>query len=213
MSTNLTYTTLESDLGAYLEKARAATSTAYAQIPRIVDLSQRAVVDELKLQGYEKTLRGYMTEGVSVYPKPDRWRETISMMIEKPNGTIKYLYPRAYEYCRRFWPNSSLTGEPKFYADHETTHWLMAKTPDLAYPWEIKCYLMPVLIGPSVQTNMLTEYYPNVLLMRSLKEMALFLKKYDEAAAFEAEYGKAISAVATQDSKKIMDRAAERDGV
>lgn len=211
MSSNLTYNALVAQIGAYLEKAARPGSSAYAQIPNIVALAQRAIVSELKLQGYEATLRGQMQAGVSIYAKPDRWRHTISMLIQIGSVT-KLLFPRGYEYCRVYWPSDAVTGQPTFYADHGSAHWLIAATPDQAYNWETKVHLLPKLIGPQQQTNWLTDLAPNALLMRCLKEMSLFLKNPQDAQTFEAEYGKAISALATEDSKKLMDRAAERDG-
>ena len=69
MATNVTYTSLITRIGAYIEKARVVGSTAYEQIPEIINYSEKAIVDELKLQGYEKTLRDFMQIGKSTYAK------------------------------------------------------------------------------------------------------------------------------------------------
>jgi hypothetical protein len=210
MATNYTFSTILDDLGAYLEKARVVGSTAYEQRPRIINLSERWIVTELKLQGYERTLRGALVAGQSIYPKPDRHRETLSMHIEV-EGKIWPLFPRGYEYLRAVYPDA-VQGIPEFYADHGEGHWLVGPHPDAAYPWETKIYQLPKLLGEDTQTNWLTEENGVALQFQALRQMALFLKKYDEAAVFEAEYGKAIGGMASQDSKKLMDRAAERDG-
>lgn len=212
MSTNLTYNSLIADIGAYLEKARNTDAESYQQLPRLINLAERAIVTELKLQGYEVTLKGKMTAGTNVYRKPDRWRESISMYIIV-NGRMTPIHARGFEYCQSFWPYVDRTAQPKFYAEFEDDYTLIAATPDQDYDWVRKDYLLPKLLDDSNQTNWLTEMAPNALLMRALKETAQFLKKAEDVARFEAEYTKSIGALAAQDGKKIMDRAAERDGV
>lgn len=212
MSTNLTYASLIADLGAYLEKGRLPGTTAYEQLPRIVNLAERGIVSELKLQGYERTLRGSLTANVDTYAKPDRWRETVSMMIEA-DGKLHHLFTRNYEYCRSYWPDPGVVGVPKFYADHGAEHYFIVPTPAASYFWELKAYLLPKLLGPNQQENWLTERAPNALLYRCLMELAEFLKKSEDVARFTAKYTQAIGALATEDQKKLMDRAAERDGV
>jgi hypothetical protein len=211
MAQNLTYNSLVSDMGAYVEKARIPGSAGYDQIPRIINQAERDIIDELKLQGYEATLRTTLEANKAVVPKPDRWKKTIAIRIVV-DGRNHYIYPRSYEYCQVFWPDPTLVGVPKFYADHGRTHWHFAGTPAEAYPLEAKIFQLPRLLGPEQQTNWMTEIAGGALLMRCNKELAFFLKKYDEASAFEAEYGKRITAISATDAQKIMDRAAERDG-
>jgi gamma-glutamyl phosphate reductase len=210
MATNFTFTSLCDDLSAYLERARKVDSDAYLQRPRIINLAEDLIITELKLQGYERTLLWDLEAGVSVYAKPDRHRETLSMQVEVA-GKIVTLFPRGYEYLTTVYPDDA-QGVPAFYADHGARHWIIGPNPAADYTCRTKIYQLPKLLGEDTQTNWLTEENGPALLYRSLKEMALFLKKYDEAQVFEAEYGKAISGMATQDSKKLMDRAAERDG-
>lgn len=212
MATNITYDSLLGDMGAYIERARVPDTDAWEQRPRIVNLAERSMIEELKLQGYEKTLRGTMQAGKPLYPKPDRWRETISMHIEV-NGRLVPINVRAYEYCVAYWPDQTETGQPKFYCEFEGSHHLIVGPPDQAYPWIHKAYLMPKLLDEGNQTNWLTDQAPVALQWRVLKEMAQFLKKAEDVARFGTEYTNTIGALAAQDAKKIMDRAAERDGV
>ena len=212
MATNVTFDSLLGDLGAYIEKARVPNTDAWNQRERIVNLSERAMVAELKLQGYEKTLRGAMQAGKPFYPKPDRWRETISMHIVV-NGRLKEVNVRGYEYCIAYWPDQTETAIPKFYCEFEGSHNLIVGTPDQSYAWIHKAYLMPKLLDAGNQTNWLTDQAPVALHWRVLKEMAVFLKKDEDVARFGGEYASTIGALAAQDAKKLMDRAAERDGV
>jgi hypothetical protein len=210
MATNFTFSTICDDLSAYLEKAKRVGSEAYNQRPRIINLAEKLIVTELKLQGFEKTLQFNLDPLKRIYPKPDRHRETLSMQIEV-NSEIITLFPRGYEYLTTVFPNDE-QGVPSIYADHGQDHWIIGPMPLAAYPCQAKIYQLPKPLGEDTQTNELTETMGPTLLFRALKEMSLFLKKYDEAAMWEAEYGKALGGEATEDAKKLMDRAAERDG-
>ena len=212
MSTNMTFDSLLGDLGAYIEKARVPNTDAFNQRERIVNLSERSIITDMKLQGYEKTLRGQMQLGVPIYAKPDRWRETISMHAVI-KGNLVPVNVRSYEYCIAYWPDQMDTGAPKFYCEFEAGYNLIVATPDDNYPWIRKDYLLPKMLDAANQTNWLTDQAPVALQWRVLKEMAVFLKKDEDVARFGQFYAEAIGGLAAQDAKKIMDRAAERDGV
>jgi hypothetical protein len=211
MSTNLTYDSLVEDLSGYLDRGSLEADRVKEAIPRRINDAERGVIADLKIQGYEHTLRGYLQAGKAILPKPERWKQTLSMHIAV-GASRQPVFLRGYEYLRAFWPNEALLGTPTFYGDMDTENWIFAATPDDAYPIEARVYQMPRLLGPDLQTNVFTEMLPNALRNRALKEMCLYLKKYDLVGVFDAEYKAALGAIGTEDNKKMMDRAAERDG-
>jgi hypothetical protein len=214
MAETLTYSTLFADLQNYSGKGKSSTNETviYNQIPRIINHAERCIVTDLKLQGYEKTFIAAMETDVSVYAKPDRWKETISMQIVHPTTNRRYpLFPRSYEYIRRVCPNEATTGLPLFYADHGATHWLVGPTPDLDYGFELKVYQMPAALSDDNGTNWLTDEAPQLLLACALREFAKFIG-WARATEFDADYKMHLAAFGREDMKKIMDRAAEREG-
>jgi hypothetical protein len=210
MATTTTYTSLFSDLQGYADKGYPSDTTTYAQIPRIINLSEREICTDLQLQGYEKTLLSTLQYETCIYAKPDRYRRTLSMSISTATGR-KFLYPRSYEYLRMLWPDESEITEPEFYADHGDGHWLVAGTPDDDYDWEIKVYMLPQLLSESNQSNWLTIEAPDLLLSRALRNLAEFTRRYDDVARYDARYKERLASLAGQDMKKLMDRAAARE--
>jgi hypothetical protein len=63
------------------------------------------------------------------------------------------------------YPDDSQLGEPKLYADYDVDHWLIKPSPN-DYPFEALVWRLPDLLSPSNQTNYLTDYAPNLLLLR-----------------------------------------------
>lgn len=213
----MTFTSLKDDVRSYLERgASAATDPlVYAQIPKLINLAERRIARDLKVQGFQTVVSSTMQANVAVIPKPDRWRETISINIGTgaTNDVRTEVFGRSYEYCRAYWPNQTETETPVFYADYDYRHWLFAPTPDFAYPMEIVYYELPALLDDSTQTNWLTEFAPNLLLYGTLLEATPYLKNDERIATWMNFYQMAASSMGQEDDKKIIDRGSARQEV
>jgi hypothetical protein len=214
MATTMTFTTLQEDVRRYLERGAtyASDPVVYEQIPRLINLAERRISRELKIQGFINVVTGTLVVGQSVYSKPDRWRDTVSINIGTGanSNSRKVLYARAYEYLLSYWPDRSETDEPLFYADYDYSHWLLAPTPDAEYPFEILYYELPPLLDDVVQTNWLTEYAPQLLLYATLLEATPFLKNDERITVWQNMYDRAAAMLNGEDLNKILDRSAVR---
>ena len=214
MATTMTFATLKEDVQRYLERGATLASDpiVYEQIPRLINLAERRIARELKVQGFINVVTTTLNAGQSVYDKPDRWRDTISINIGTgaTNSTRKVLFTRDYEYLRAYWPDESQTSEPIFYSDYDYNHWLIAPTPDDAYPIEILYYELPPLLDDSTQTNWLTEYAPQLLLYGTLLEATPFLKNDERIGVWQQMYDRSAAMLNGEDLAKILDRSAVR---
>lgn len=214
MATTMTFETLKDDVRRYLERGSsyAADAVVYEQIPRLINLAERRIARELKVQGFIAVVSDTLTVGQSVYAKPDRWRDTISINIgtgaSLANRTM--LFGRDYEYCRTYWPDESQTDTPRFYSDYNYDNWLLAPTPAQANPIEIMYYELPPLLDDSIQTNWLTEYAPQLILYGTLLEATPFLKNDERIGTWQQFYDRAAAMLNGEDLSKIFDRAAVR---
>lgn len=211
----MTFNTLKDDVRSYLERGASASTDpiVFAQIPNLINLAERRISRDLKIQGFQTVVVTTMQTGVAVVAKPDRWRETISMNIGtgNQNNTRVQIFPRAYEYCRTYWPDQTQVDEPVFYADYNYTNWLFVPTPDQDYPIEILYYELPALLDDTNQTNWLTEFAPNLLLYATLLEATPFLKNDERIPVWQTMYAQAAQALNGEDLKKILDRGAVRN--
>jgi hypothetical protein len=153
-----------------------------------------------------------MQNGVAVYPKPDRWRDTVSINYGTGTGnnTRVQVYPRSYEYLRDYWPNETQTAAPKFYADYNYSYWIFGPTPNAAYPVEILYYELPPLLDNTNQTNWLSEYAPNLLLYGCLVEATPFVKDDERVQLWQSYYDRSLAALNGEDLQKIVDRSTNR---
>jgi hypothetical protein len=214
MATAMTFTTLKQDVQRYLERGNTLASDpiVFEQIPRLINLAERRIARELKVEGFINVVTGTLSVGQSVYPKPDRWRDTVSMNIGTGAtfNNRKVLFTRVYEYLRSYWPNALETDMPLFYSDYDYSHWLIAPTPDAEYPFEILYYELPPLLDESVQTNWITEYAPQLLLYGTLVEATPFLKNDERIQVWQSMYDRAAAMLNGEDLAKILDRSAVR---
>jgi len=214
----MTFNSLLQDLRDYLERGTAVDPTVYAKLPSLVNLAERQLADSLKLLGFVEVLTGTMSVGTSVIVKPDRWRSTISINFGVGDPLLTQqkrvpLLPRTYEYLRFYWPNEALTGQPKFYADYEYSHWLVAPTPDLAYPFEVNAWMLPPLLDDTNQTNWSTQYASNALLHGALLQATPFVKNDERIPVWQEIYDRDCAILEAQDVKRIIDRTVTRENV
>jgi len=211
----MTFNSLQEDARNYTERAGAQTDPTFAtQLPNMINLVERQIARELKIQGFQNYVTFPLASGVDVYEKPDRWRETISINI----GTVAttdynkrvMLLPRSYEYVRTVFPDATTFAQPKVYADYGYNNIVIADCPDYSYPCEWAYWELPALLDDENTQNWLTDYAPNALLHGTLVECFKFLKKPDEAAAWQQTFDRDMASLAGEDLQKILDRAQER---
>ena len=216
MATTTTFSSLKEDVRRYLERGftLASDEIVYEQLPRLINLAERRIARELKVEGLISVISSTMQAGLAVYPKPDRWRTTVSFNFGTGTQGNEYnqLFARTYEYVRSYWPDRTQTGVPLFYAEYDYNNWIVAPTPDAAYPFEVLVYQLLPLLDDANQTNWLTEYAPQVLLYATLLEATPFLKNDERIQVWQQMYDRAAQALNGEDLQKILDRSARRTG-
>lgn len=214
MPTAMTYSSLLTDMRAYLERGAtlATDPTVYLQLPNLINLAERRLARELKIQGTVTAMTGNFTAGTAVYAKPDRWRETVSMNFGSgvSQNVRKEIFPRSYEYCRSYWPDDTQTSAPRFYADYDYSNWLIVPTPATSAPFEVLYYEQPPYLDDNNQTNWWTEYAPNALLYAALLEAAPFLKNPEAIQIWEGFYNRTLASLNGEDLRQIVDRGIVR---
>lgn len=217
MATNITFSSLKTDMSNYLERGGSAITdtTVFEQLPRLVNAAERNLAQELKLLGQIEVLVMApvgLQIGTAVLTKPDRWRATVSMNFGTgvDQNTRKPLFPRGLEYCQAYWPDQTATDEPRFYAEYDYQHWLIAPTPDQDYPLQVLAWMQPRLLDDGNQSNFWTEYCPNALLYGCLLQMEAFLKEDAREPMWGQMYQEQMQQLQSQDAQRVYDRMAQR---
>lgn len=90
MPVSMTFTTLKEDIRDYIERGytQATDPTVYDYIPKAIGQAERKIARELKVLGFQKAVVSTLVANQSVYAKPDRWRETISINYGSGIGSV-----------------------------------------------------------------------------------------------------------------------------
>jgi hypothetical protein len=170
-------------------------------------LAEQVIASQIKFLGNLTVNTSNMVIGANVIDKPARWHKTVSMNITVA-GERQPVLLRKYEYLREYWPNPATTDVPKFYADYDYTHWLIAPTPALAYDFEVTYYERIQPLDSSNQTNWFTIYAPQALLYGSLLQAMPFLKNDERMAMWQQNYDLIMQTLMNEDKLRLADRQA-----
>jgi len=219
MPTSLTFTNLQAQIVAYLEKGGANDTTVSSYLPNIINQAERRIARELKVLGFINSVQSNLTVGANgwILPKPSDWRQTVSINVEYGTGSTggsnvlwNPLLPRSLEYVRAYNRDVTVTGPPKYYADYNWSNWAITPNPDQAYPFEVVYYQLPPLLDATNQTNWTSTYAPNLLLYSCLMECEPFIKEDERIAVWKDLYQRELAAMNGEDQAKILDRQVTR---
>ena len=200
----MTYDSLTSTVLQYLERRDAAVVEA---IPTFITLCEFEIAQYIKTLGQMEVVDATMNIGNPVIAKPARWRKTVSMTLSN-EGEKQPILLRKLEYLNAYAQDVTATGTPLYYADYDYDHWIVAPTPDKAYPFEALCYTRLQPLSASSQTNWLTQNAPNAMLFGTLKQTAPFLKNDARLALWKQMFDEALAALKTEDTLRVADRSA-----
>ncbi len=205
MTAQMTFTSLVASIEAYLDRNDAAL---IANIPQFIKNAEVRVARELRILAFITPVTSVLTPGTAIVAKPANWRETVSINVGTGTGnnTRNAVLPRTYEYLRAYAPDPTVTGVPKYYADYDLGHWLLAPTPAAAYPFEVLFYQVVAGLDATNQTNVLTAYAPDMLLYACLLETAPYLKDDERIQTWQARYDRCLQAEVMDDIRNLIDR-------
>ena len=200
----MTYDSLVENIQSYLERSDTQT---LEKIPLFIMLAEQVIASQIKFLGNLTVNTSAMVANQATVDKPARWHKTVSMNITVA-GERNPVLLRKYEYLREYWPEPATTGVPKYYADYDYTHWLVAPTPAAAYDFEVLYYERVQPLDSSNQTNWFTIYAPQALLYGSLLQAMPFLKNDERMGMWQQQYDLIINTLKAEDVQRIADRQA-----
>ena len=204
MAVSMTYNSLYDDISSYLERTDTATLN---KIPTFIMLAEQVLASEIKFLGNLTVNESTMVAGEPVIMKPARWRKTVSMNVTV--GTERRpIFLRTYEFLRQYWPDQTVEDVPKYYADYDYSHWLVAPTPDDTYSFEVMYYEEVQPLDETNQTNWFTLYAPQAMLYGSLLQAMPYLKNDERIPMWQAQYDKIVAQLKTENIQRLGDRQA-----
>lgn len=205
MSIPITYSSLFQKIQDYNERNDPSFVN---NIPTFIFLAQLRINADLKTLLKETVSTGSLTPNQQIFLKPNDWRQTVSFNIGIGDlyETVFPLQSRTQDFIRIFWPDVTAIDQPLYYSDYGNKGILIAPTPDLPYVFEFSYLGNQQFLSDSVQTNSITDYCPNLLLMASLLEANIFTKDSDMEAAYKARYAELVQPLLSEDQNRKQTR-------
>lgn len=202
------YTQLLADVQSWLNRTDA---DVIANIPNFINLAEIRICRECENIGLVQTVfSAGFTIGQNVIPKPTGWRKPLSFTVFA-NGSINQVNLRDIDVLELYWPDDTLTGVPKYYADADINYLKVAPTPDQEYAFKLAYLQYPTPLSANNQNNWLTDYIYDILLYGSLIAAMPYIKNDERLPMWEASYNRGIESLNKQDKTRIVDKASNRE--
>ena len=217
----MNYTTLLNQIIVY---ANRGNSTGFQDaVPYFIEMGQQKIWKELSTTGFQEAIDGNFQANVAYIQKPADWQETISLTYGSSTTLFTdsvIMFPRSYEFCINYWPNADTAtsdNPPLFYADQIQPNIqpyniiFISPTPDQDYTYRLIYVSRPNLITTTNQTNILTDYYPDLLFYACFLEALIYLKDDQRMPVYTKLYQEALTSANNLTKDRYIDRSVKRD--
>jgi hypothetical protein len=157
-----------------------------AALPDIVGKGESRLYTDLNLEIFDSIAVGTFDPNVQVQAvKPSTWQNTRSMWWEPIGGGARtYMERRTVDWIVYFQPDETIgAGEPQFYAELDDTQYLIAPSPDLAYPFFCRqiAQVADMILAVGQQATWLASNVGDILLDSCMIEAEQYTKsdQYD----------------------------------
>lgn len=148
-----------------------------AVVSDIVRLAETRIVRETNLPAFNVTVTGTFSSGTNTITLPtdvSSFRQIRLTTISGPG----HLLQRHEAFLDEYWPNTSNTAEPKYYAFKDVTTLKVAPNPDSGYTYNISYKSHPTKLSGASDGTWLSNHADDVLLYACIVESLMYQKNY-----------------------------------
>jgi len=170
----MTYGELKQAIQDYTENDE---STFVNNIPLFIRLAEERIMKNVQLNLFQKNQSLSMTSGDEFLTAPADFLAPFSLSIDV-SGSKEFLLFKDLDFLQSYTPDSTTTGQPKYYAQYDVDTFIIAPTPDANYTVDIHYLYRPASLtaGSDSGTSWLSENAEITLLYGSLVEAYTFMK-------------------------------------
>lgn len=189
-----TYATLSQAVQDYTENAN---TTFVSYIDEFIRTVERDIVKQTKLPVFKKNSLGAFTSGNEYLSMPSDFLSVFSLSAIN-SGSHSFLQQKDVSYIRELYPDSSVTGVPKYYGQWDDNTVIVGPTPGSNYTAELHYFHLPQSIVDA-GTSWLGTNAENALLFGTLVQAYIFMKgEQDLIDNYQAQYTNALGSLKSQ---------------
>ena len=167
-----TYTTLVQAIKDYVDNTE---TTFVSQIDQFIANAEQRILYEVQLPDFRTNATGNITQDIEFLALPTDWIAPFSLSIILSNQYY-FLENKDVNFLQEGDPLTTEKGRPRYYAIFDSTNFLLAPVPDIAYVAEIHYFYQPTGLSSGNATSWLGTYASDALLYACLIEAYVFMK-------------------------------------
>jgi len=177
----------------------------------VIFLAEERIFRDADLDAFRCYATTSLTQGDKYLNKPTDFVFDRYIEITVAGDKVRLLQ-RDTSFIHQYWPDDTVEGVPKYYADWDEDFFVIAPTPDSGYATEVAYYIHPAgLDVASPTTTWLSDEAPDLLLYACLVEANKFIKNPEQMQVWEVSYQQALQRV-TKDEQYRQRRDEWRSG-
>jgi hypothetical protein len=166
-----TLTTLKQAIQDFAENDE---TTFVSNLDNFIRNTEERLLKLVDLDYFRKNVSANMTASNKFLAVPADYLATFSLSFTK-SGSNVFLLQKDVNFLQEYSPDSTVTGEPKYYGVFDINNFIIAPTPDQAYSTELHYYYRPASIT-TTNTSWFGDNAPDALLYGCLTEAYTFMK-------------------------------------
>ena len=171
--------------------AATGTFTSEEQIDTFIQQAEQRIYNSVQFPNFRKNQTGVLSPTNPYLEAPPDFLASYSLAVIT-NDSYEYLLNKDVNYIRAAYPNPTVEGIPKYYAQFDDNTFILGPTPDAAYTVEMHYFFYPESIV-TAGTTWLGANFDSALLYGSLVEAYTYMKgEADIVAAYNKRYEEAM---------------------
>ena len=172
--------------------AATGTFTSKEQIDTFIQQAEQRIYNSVQFPNFRKNQTGVLSPSNQYLEAPPDFLASYSLAVIDGADNYEYLLNKDVNYIRAAYPNPTVEGIPRYYAQFDDNTFILGPTPDAAYTVEMHYFFYPESIV-TAGTTWLGHNFDSALLYGALVEAYTYMKgEADIVAAYNKRYEEAM---------------------
>ena len=168
-------------------------------IPSFIRMAEERILKNVQLSLFRKNATASLVADKKYLPCPSDFLAPFSLSYTKTDGGSKeFVEFKDVSFLQTYTPDSTTTGEPRYYAVFDVDNFILAPTPDTTYEVELHYFYRPQSLTALSDsgTTWLSENAEMALLYGSLIEAYVYMKgEQDIMGMYAGRFQEAVTGV------------------
>jgi hypothetical protein len=195
-------------VSAVIQTSEDDSAEFQTYVPTALDLAEIRLAREVDVLGLTLTATVTAASGVMTMTKPTGYKNGQDLWyINTSSGERVIMKKKPYSYILDYWPVSASTGNPKYYADVDTSTFIVAPTPNTSIAMTLRYEGRPTALTSANPTNFFMEHCADAVFFGTMVEMCKFSRNEVLQERYEKSYQEAVQTLLNEARRQRSDNS------